>query len=985
MQRWMLILAALSAVATVDAADVALVHATFSLEKHPEAGIDTYYEVVKRGLDLSAIDYDIVTDEQIVNGALEGHLLAIFPYATETNPEHTQAILDYVDGGGNVLWFFTVREPLQEMLGMRKLTYRRNEYEGQLQTMQFAADAPPGFPAQVRQESRSCYQATELTEGARVLADWLDAEGKSTGTPAVVMTDHSVWVAHVLWREADGAAQQHLLLATIGHFVPGTWERAVEGALGGGVVDTEFESFDALVADLREHPQAGAMAAEAALRAKQAREALGQQQYAEALSRATEAAAGAQQAVAASFPSRPHELRGVWMGFPQDDMDWDALMQRLRAANFNAVFPNMCTPGAAAYPSEVLPQITERDHLSECIESAHRNGIEVHPWRGNWQVYRAAEGVSERFFEEGRYVLSVEQAMGQEEQDQNYRWSRRWLDPSDERNRQLEIAAMEEMARNFAVDGIHYDFMRYPSSRYCYCDRCREQFEAWAGVEVANWPADCWEGGGHLARYRDWRRHLLTSLVAEIRERLATIKPDLRISLAARASLSGAVESDAQDWITWSHEGYLDFLCPMDYTGSVEQFVAKLEPQMGAVGGALPVYAGIGVSQTRSASAANLSQQIMRTRELGADGFLIFALSAFSSELIDAIGKGATYGPVDRLPHHVQAASALFSYPASVAGAAERTYVPDAEVAVTIKLTATGEAVQQITAQPTIMPARGGEQVELARYGSADGRTLELTAGLPREPGIYSLIARGEVVYADGHEEPFLLRSLPITVLSEEQHAELLQRLEAPRFTTDALHVGVVSGGYGSEGILSGLADAAGIEALPLHRLDDQFLSACDVVVLPQLRDGAVALSADDAAALREFVRRGGGLLVTHDVVGTRGWEALFPEVAVGLEALRETGLRMAEGHPLLRGMSAGEQFIHSYYDHVTVRPGEDGVVVAANEAGTPVVVAGEVGVGRYVAWGMATGLGADSGEVAPVGGEMQLLSNALTWLGGSD
>ncbi|MBD3292361.1 MAG: family 10 glycosylhydrolase, partial [Armatimonadia bacterium] len=636
------------------AAEVAFVKATFSLQEHPGQGIDTFYDVVKRGLDQNAVEYDIVTDEQIVEGALADYRLAIFPFMLDTTPEHTQAILDYVADGGNLMWMYTVPAALEETLGIAEITYRRNEYEGQLHTMDFTEDAPPGFPEEVRQESKSARVVTELTGDARVIADWLDAEGKSTDTPAVIMTDHSVYVAHVFWHDADAAAQHHLLLATIAHFVPGTWQTVIEGAISGATVDTDYADFDALVADLRDHPNAGTPAQQAAELAADARAALADEQYADALAMAGQVATTAQRAVAARFPSRPCEMRGGWMGFPRDDMDWDEIMSELEAANFTAVFPLMCTPGAYAYPSDVLPQVTERDHLTECIEAAHAHGIEVHPWRANWQVIRAAEGVVDQFYEDGRFVLSVEQAMGQEERDQRYVWSRRWLDPSDERNRQLEIDAMEEMAREFDVDGIHYDFMRYPGSRYCYCDRCREKFEEWADLKIEDWPADCWEGGKHLAAFRDWRRHLQTSLVAEMRERLAAIDPEVQISLAARASVTGAPESDAQDWITWAREGYLDFLCPMNYTGEVDVFRRKLEPQMELVGGTIPVYAGIGVAPYRSDTPVNLSHQIALARELGADGFLIYALGGFAREMLPAVAGGSTARPVDRMPHHLQ-------------------------------------------------------------------------------------------------------------------------------------------------------------------------------------------------------------------------------------------------------------------------------------------------------------------------------------------
>lgn len=983
MRRFALIpLSLIACLGAGHAADVALVKSTLSLQQHPAAGIDTYHEAVKRGLDQNAVDYDIVTDEQIIEGALSAYDLAIFPFILDTTPEHTQAILDYVAAGGNLMWFYTVPPALEDTLGIAEATYRRNEYAGQLHTMDFLDAAPPGFPEEVRQESMSARVATELTDDARIIADWLDSEGNSTGTPAVILTDHSVYVAHVLWPNADTAAQHHLLLATIGHFVPGTWEQVVNNAIEGALLDAGFDGMDVFVNDMRGGPQSEPLSQQARELADQAREALANESYAEALARAQQVHSVIQRAAASRFPSRPCEMRGAWMSFPRDDIDWDAVMTELQAANFNAVFPNMCSPGAAAYPSDVLPQITERDHLSECIEAAHAHGIEVHPWRANWQVIRAAEGVIDRFYEEGRFVVAVEQAMGEKELDQRYVWSRRWLDPSDERNRRLEIDAMEEMARNFDVDGIHYDFMRYPSSRYCYCERCREEFEEWADLTVEDWPADCWEGGEHLAKYRDWRRHLQTSLVAEMRTRLAAIDPDLQISLAARASVTGAVESDAQDWITWSREGYLDFLCPMNYTGDVEVFRRKLQPQMELVGGTIPVYAGIGVAPTRSSSPINLSRQIALARELGADGFLIFALSDFSRQMIEGIKDGVTATPVDRMPHHLQSASAFFEYPPVVPGAPERTYAPGTAVEISVRVSAFGANVQQLTAQPLVMPARGGEPEALSQYHVTEAVTSEFTITLPPVPGRHSLIVRGEVVYDDGHEEPFYLRSQPLTVLDDEEYAALLRGLAPPQFTSGGIHVGVAAGGYGSEGIVRALSDAEGIEVRQLNALTSEFLAPCDVVVLPQMRSSGLTVSGLERDALRAFVTAGGGLMVTHDAVGIRGYEPPFPEIATPVgDTLRETRVTVATEHPITTALAVGDTLAHSYYDHIPLKAGGAGTALVTNSQGQSVVVCGEDGAGRFIAWGMATGLGDGDREVRPQGTEETLLINAVRWL----
>ena len=41
----------------------------------------------------------------------------------------------------------------------------------------------------------------------------------------------------------------------------------------------------------------------------------------------------------------------------------------------------------------------------------------------------------------------------------------------------LERDAMLEVATNYDVDGIHFDYIRYPASDHCYCDGCRTRFE----------------------------------------------------------------------------------------------------------------------------------------------------------------------------------------------------------------------------------------------------------------------------------------------------------------------------------------------------------------------------------------------------------------------------------------------------------------------------------------------------------------------------
>ena len=138
----------------------------------------------------------------------------------------------------------------------------------------------------------------------------------------------------------------------------------------------------------------------------------------------------------------------------------------------------------------------------------------------------------------------------------------------------------------------------------------------------------------------------------------------------------------------------------------------------------------------------------------------------------------------------------------------------------------------------------------------------------------------------------------------------------------------------------------------------------------------------ETVAELQRFVEGGGGLLVTHDAVGMRAQPPIFPQVEVGLDRpVKETKVTVALDGPLTAGLSVGSTFDHAYYDHVPMQAGEGAQVAITDAAGNPVVVAAEVGEGRYVACGMAIGLQPGDGEAPPVGGELTLLCNIITWL----
>ncbi|HUU29026.1 MAG TPA: family 10 glycosylhydrolase, partial [archaeon] len=278
------------------------------------------------------------------------------------------------------------------------------------------------------------------------------------------------------------------------------------------------------------------------------------------------------------------EGRGTWIGRAKG-ANWDSTMAALKDAGYNMVFPNMCTGGAALYPSEFLPMISERDELALCIEAAHKYGIEVHVWRINWYMSACPDSFTQAMEKAGRIQYAYNGKRGYELE---WELNRDWLCPSNPDNRKLEFDTMLELVKKYDVDGVHFDYMRFGREELCYCQGCRENFEKETGLKISKWPDDVWKDGKYREVYLDWRRQLIGSSAREIARAVHTYDPYVCVSLAARPWTEHAYNSDGQVWWEWANEGILDFICPMNYTTEQDRFVSIMKEGLPLLKGVIP-------------------------------------------------------------------------------------------------------------------------------------------------------------------------------------------------------------------------------------------------------------------------------------------------------------------------------------------------------------------------------------------------------------
>jgi uncharacterized lipoprotein YddW (UPF0748 family) len=202
---------------------------------------------------------------------------------------------------------------------------------------------------------------------------------------------------------------------------------------------------------------------------------------------------------------------------------------------------------------------------------------------------------------------------------------------------------MVEVARDYDVDGIHFDYIRYPDGDHCFCAGCQERFQRSTRLKVQSWPKDVLADGSARQAWLDWRRSNITAVVKAVSEQARAIRPRIKISAAVFSNWEADRDGVGQDWKLWCEKRYVDFVCPMDYTPSNGGFENMVGKQVRWANGT-PCYPGIGVSASSSHFGVDrVIDQINITRHHNTGGFVIFNYGAAESkDLLPKLGLGIT-------------------------------------------------------------------------------------------------------------------------------------------------------------------------------------------------------------------------------------------------------------------------------------------------------------------------------------------------------
>ena len=360
------------------------------------------------------------------------------------------------------------------------------------------------------------------------------------------------------------------------------------------------------------------------------------------------------------------EVRALWVIRHSIDSPESVrtMVEEAAASGFNTLLVQVRGRGDALYASSLEPRAESLlddpafDPLQLVIDEAHARGMDVHAWVNTYLVWGLQDLPRSRLHlvNANPDWLAVPRSLGRELYTRNPRdprYVRRlteharansqivtglWSSPSHPAVQARVQAVWLELATNYDLQGIHFDYVRLPSAEFDYSRGTLDRFRGWVRPHLSSQryadlvaasgsnPFAMAEALGDL--WDQFRRDQVSTLVRRIYRSVKEVRPELIISAALVADPKAARVKRYQDWWGWLADGILDVAVPMAYTTDREQFDAWVEEARISVGERERVWVGVGAYKN---PVSETLRQIEDARERGVGGVVVFAYDSASS------------------------------------------------------------------------------------------------------------------------------------------------------------------------------------------------------------------------------------------------------------------------------------------------------------------------------------------------------------------
>lgn len=322
------------------------------------------------------------------------------------------------------------------------------------------------------------------------------------------------------------------------------------------------------------------------------------------------------------------EVKAFWhypnriTGYPEDSTKEVArLMESIVELGINTVYINTNFNGGSIYKSNYLKQLRcanytyegYRDYLDCFIGEAHQRGIRVVAWSN---THVCGDGYLPSY-SNANWVMTGYH--GEDNQGNIY-----FYDITNPEVQEFLVNVYTELTSMYDLDGIEYDFIRYPSSNlysfsgvisdaskvidYGYNQGALELFQEMYEVS-GDVKSLILTSEAVRQKWLAFKTQNVTKMVTLLSTTIRKVKPKMMISAAVMTSLTGAIQTYSQDFGTWIQEGWVDNLDPMMYTGSNSFLESRIDHFKNTVKEDATIVIGLSPDNS-GGDAVTLSEQI---------------------------------------------------------------------------------------------------------------------------------------------------------------------------------------------------------------------------------------------------------------------------------------------------------------------------------------------------------------------------------------
>lgn len=286
------------------------------------------------------------------------------------------------------------------------------------------------------------------------------------------------------------------------------------------------------------------------------------------------------------------EMRGAWIAtvanidWPSEPglsserqkIEFDSLLDVLKAMNMNSVFVQIRPTGDAFYRSTTVPMSsflvetqgaalddTLYDPLAYMIKAAHDRRMEFHAWMN---PFRASWNLDTAKLDSMHPLRALSP---KRKAEWFFRYGKRWyFNPASPAVRQYLVNVVKDVVLRYDVDGIHFDDYFYPYK------------ESGLNLDDALDDYDAFASGKHeFTDIADWRRANVNNLIENVSKTIKKYKPYVKFGISPfgvwrnkdRDPVNGSntkagvtcYDDLYADVLLWMKNGWIDYVAPQIY------------------------------------------------------------------------------------------------------------------------------------------------------------------------------------------------------------------------------------------------------------------------------------------------------------------------------------------------------------------------------------------------------------------------------------